>query len=244
MIRRKRITREDFAFLPNMVTLFNLFTGFMALLMAAHGNLVVACWLILLSLVWDSLDGNIARMFKNPSLLGKELDSLADLVSFVVTPAFITAIMLLRHFSPWSLLILFGYLGCGTYRLARFNVQPSSKNSFEGLPTPAAAMTISMTILAAIKNEWVSYQFFGQLCFLLIMILSFLMVSKIRYPKFSAMPFDKWQSFFYAAAAIFTGGLILRHLETSLAFNLFIFVFVSPVYSMHALMVPSASDAE
>ncbi len=129
-MRWNPVAKRNFIFLPNLITLFNLFSGFLSLLMAARGKIVVAGGMIILSLVWDSLDGNIARMFKNPSDLGRELDSLADIVSFVVAPAFLMAHFLLEHISPWMLLLLFLYLSAGTYRLARFNLRPPLKDYF------------------------------------------------------------------------------------------------------------------
>src|SRR5262249_36735867 len=109
-------------FLPDMVTSFNLFTGFLSILLVTRVRLRDAAWLIFLSMIWDSLDGNIARMFQNPTQFGRELDSLADIVSFVTAPALLAATFLVRKVSPWSLLWLYFYLAAGAFRLARFNI--------------------------------------------------------------------------------------------------------------------------
>lgn len=214
-----------------MVTLFNLFTGFLSIVAASNGKEDLAAWLIILSLVWDSLDGNIARMFNNPSTLGRELDSLADIVSFVVAPAFLMSRFMLEHLNAQMIVILFFYLGAGAYRLARFNVRPSLKNAFEGLPTPAAAVTLSMTVLSCLRNEWVHSSLFMPLAVVLVGVLSFLMVSKVHYPKLSAIPFAKWQSLLYLGIGSLALVGMFMNWETGLASACFVFVVISPIYS-------------
>ena len=141
---------KNFLWLPDMVTLFNLFSGFFSLFCSAHGQFVQAAWFIVLALVWDSLDGNIARIFNNPTSLGRELDSLSDMVSFVVAPGFMVASLLYDQYHFWVMPIVEIYLACGIYRLARFNLCPPVKDFFQGLPTPAAAM---VTIVAASRSR-------------------------------------------------------------------------------------------
>lgn len=222
-------------FLPNMITLFNLFTGFTAMIMAVHGHLKTACGLSVLSLLWDSLDGNIAKIFKNPTQLGKELDSLADIVSFIVTPAFILAMLFLNERTEaYTLLVLFAYLGAGAMRLARFNLGGPVGDAFQGLPTPAAAIILNMTIVASIKNNWTGTVFFAWGISLLVLFLSFLMVSKVRYPKLSAMKFSKWKSLLYLDLAFSGTVLAFVNFETALAAFALTFLFVSPVYCLPA----------
>ncbi len=215
-------------FLPDMITSFNLFTGFLSILMVTRGKVREAAWLTLLSMIWDSLDGNIARMFKNPTQFGRELDSLADIVSFVTAPALLAATFLVRKVSPWSLLLLYIYLAAGAFRLARFNIRPPVKGYFEGLPTPAAALTLSATILAYIKNDWEDHW----LLIPLVILLAAAMTSEIRYPKLSAMPFSKWQSFLYMTVALLFAVLFFFNLETAMSAVLLLFLFVAPLYCL------------
>lgn len=218
---------EHLSFFPNLVTLFNLFTGFLSLIMADRGKIVLAGWLLILSLVWDSLDGNLARLFKSSSELGKELDSLADIVSFVTAPVFIISRHLLKHTEPVGLFFLFLYLGAGAYRLARFNVKPAqAKSYFEGLPTPAAAVTVVMFFLACRQNGWdITYAMPA-----LLAALSFLMVSRIPYGKIFVVPFAKWQFFLYLAVAGFIAVVRQFNIETGLALMMFIFLLAAPLY--------------
>lgn len=233
-MKRAKLRKEHFFFLPNMITLFNLLTGFLSLVMASFGELPTAAWLLVLSLVWDSLDGNVARMFNNPSDLGRELDSLADVVSFVVAPVFLMSKLLLHHLSPWMLLFFFLYLAAGAYRLARFNIRPAIKEHFEGLPTPAAAMTLVMTVLSSLKNGWTHLDVFSIFSPLLIILLSFLMISRVHYPKLSALKFVQWRSFFYLCAVIFVLAGLWFDVETAFAIVFFLFIFLAPVYSLPA----------
>lgn len=223
-------SKELFAFLPNLITLFNLFSGFLSIVVASQGNFLLASWLIVLSLVWDSLDGNIARMFKNTSTLGKELDSLSDIVSFVVAPIFLISKFFLVESSAQILFLLFFYLAAGAYRLVRFNIHTGMKNSFVGLPTPSAAMMIVMSVLACLRNQWVGDSFFMPLGICLVIILSFLMVSKVRYPKLNALLHVKWQSFL--AGILLEAALVSYYVnvETALASVMLIFIFFAPIY--------------
>ncbi len=230
---RKKPIYQYLTFLPNMITLFNLFTGFIAMIMAAHSHFRAACFLAILCIIWDSLDGNIAKIFKNPTQLGKELDSLADMVSFVVAPAFIVSAMFFNHPSEiYLMMVLFAFLGAGAMRLAKFNLGGPIRESFEGLPTPACAIILNMTLVASIKNNWTGTVFFAWGISLLILLLSFLMVSKVRYPKLTAMKFSKWKSLLYLDLAFGAGILLLVNFETALAAIPLFFLFVAPVYCM------------
>ena len=233
-----------FHLIPNMVTLFNLFSGFLSIMMSMEGKLVSAAWLILIALVWDSLDGNIARILKNPTAFGRELDSLADIVSFIVAPCVLAAKFWFFHFAPWTLFIFFFYLGCGAYRLARFNIHPPVKYYFSGLPTPAAAISLAMVILACHKNEW-NDSFLSLFMFIaFILVLSFLMISNIPYPKLSAVKFDTWRSLFYTGLAGFLGALFLMNLETAYALLCFLFLFFAPSYTSKAHRLALEAEQE
>jgi len=218
--------------LPNMVSLFNLFTGFFSILMVAEGRLRTAAWLIFVSLLWDSLDGNIARALKNQSAFGRELDSLADIVSFVVAPCLIVLKAWSYKFVPWTLIPVFFYLAGGAYRLARFNIRPPVKNYFEGLPTPAGAVVVAMTVLAYKKNDWTDVTLFIFVLVALMSVTSFLMVSRIPYPKLSAIKFSRWQSFFYLEFVLFVLVSFAMNLETALAAIFLAFLFLAPAYCL------------
>ena len=232
MMRWKWNKRRYITFLPDMITFFNLFSGFLSILMTARGEIKTAAWLTAMSFIWDSLDGNIARIFKNPNSLGRELDSLADMVSFIVAPAFFAARFLLPHQSSWMFLPLFFYLAAGAYRLARFNIRAPIKQYFEGLPTPAAAIALNMTLLACVKNGWTDPSLFTFVAVAFLMLISFLMVSQVRYPKLSAIRFSKWQLLFYLGFVLYVVAFMNFNAETALASVFLLFVFLAPIYGL------------
>ena len=150
--------------IPNLLTSFNLLLGCIAISMIIQGNLTGGASLLGLSLAMDFLDGFSARALDAYSPVGKQLDSLADLVSFGVAPAMILHMMILQSF-PLIELVGTKLFFVGSYlpfvlvissaiRLARFNIDESQTNSFRGLPTPASAIVIiSLPFIASGPNE-------------------------------------------------------------------------------------------
>ncbi len=229
------------SWLANTVTLFNLFTGFLSIWMVTGGRIRTAAWLIFISLLWDSLDGNIARALKNPTPFGRELDSLSDIVSFVVAPALLALKSCYDAISFWDLLPIFLYLAAGAYRLARFNVRPTLKNYFQGLPTPAAAVILAMIVLSYQKNGWIDHEPFMVILAVLMIFLSFLMISEIMYPKLSAIKFSKWRSFFYLESLIFTIVFTALNFETALGAIFLVFLVLAPAYAFPAYQAEEKS---
>lgn len=129
--------------LPNFITLLNLLAGCMAIVSISNGTLSYASWWLILALVFDLLDGTLARLLKARSDLGKQLDSLADVVSFGIAPGFMMYV-LLDGFTENTYLPYLAFLlpVFAAIRLARFNIDPSQEKDFRGLPVPAAALMI------------------------------------------------------------------------------------------------------
>ena len=154
--------------LPSLLTLGNLFCGFLAIAYVAdaatgseevtkfHPDFVKAAWMIFLAMAFDALDGKVARMTNATSDFGKQLDSLSDMITFGVAPAFLVKVLVLVEHSPyvskvaWGMSVLF--VSCAALRLARYNVETSSHEEgdhedFRGLPSPAAAGTIASLVI-------------------------------------------------------------------------------------------------
>ncbi len=182
--------------IPNFITSLNLVSGFIAIIFAANGNLATASWFILAAMIFDFLDGFSARLLKAYSDIGKELDSLADVVSFGVAPALIiynllnkslSIIVYPQSYTDFALLILVMLIPaimpvCGAIRLAIFNLDSSQATTFRGLPIPANALAvISLVIAAHYSHSTVLTSLIGSPIFLAIVtiILSLLMVSRI-----------------------------------------------------------------
>ncbi len=179
--------------LPNLITSGSLFAGFYSIAATYTGQFERAAMAIIVGVILDGLDGRVARMTKTTTQFGVEYDSLADLVSFGVAPAFLVYGWALSPFGRWGWLAAFLYLICGALRLARFNVQVNTveKGKFNGLPIPAAATFVSSIIL-------LFYYFGGSGGFkhiavlLAIYVLAFLMISTVRYDNFKDLePFRR-----------------------------------------------------
>ena len=198
--RRRRLT--SIAILPTLITLGNLVCGCLSLLYTARGFAAqgspeayhVAAGFILLAMVFDALDGRVARLTRTASGFGAQLDSLCDLVSFGVAPAFLTYSLSLRETALLSDRLLLAASGvfiiCAAVRLARFNIETDDKVSshltFAGLPTPASAGVVAASIV-----PWRSFPDFAllhsfsrlvvaALPFVLV-VLAVLMISRIPY---------------------------------------------------------------
>lgn len=185
---KRRFSSRHLSILPNACTSMNLFCGYLSIVMTSQGEFLAAGWLILVANIFDILDGRLARLTSVESRFGAELDSLADLVSFGVSPAFLVYTRYLEHDRIYGLIISGIFVLCGALRLARFNVTPHSKKDvFEGLPIPAGAgIVATMTIF--------ELQFFNFMRIpavvipFVVIITSFLMVSKIEYPAMKKTP--------------------------------------------------------
>jgi CDP-diacylglycerol--serine O-phosphatidyltransferase len=190
-MRQKRIKRfrrtdgKGIFILPNLVTSSSLFCGFFAIISSIQGRYEAAAIAIVIAAVFDGLDGRIARFTKTTSFFGVEYDSLSDLVSFGVAPAVLAFLWALQPFGRLGWLAAFMYVICGALRLARFNVEKSNEQSlnFKGLPIPAAACFLASMILyeSSINGFSESRHIIS---IVIIYVLSFLMVSSIRYMSF------------------------------------------------------------
>lgn len=168
--------------LPNLFTSGNLFCGFFATLAVFSGRFIHASIAILAAGVFDVLDGKIARLAGANSRFGIEYDSLADLVSFGLAPALLVYSWALKPYGRLGWLAAFLFLACGALRLARFNVQTITLDTkfFRGLPIPAAACIIALTVL--LHHRLGFSNTYDQVAILvMIYLLAFLMVSNIRY---------------------------------------------------------------
>ena len=202
--RRRKIERGKAIYvLPNLFTSANIFLGFYGMVAAMGGRFYEACLTILGSLVFDYLDGKVARATQTQSRFGVEYDSLADLVAFGVAPAVLVFLWGLKPFGRLGWLAAFLFVTCGALRLARFNVQTEKVGTkhFVGLPIPAAASFVATGILMMEElgspgpvDLWPVVA--------AIFMLSFLMVSNIHYLSFKDIGLARLKSFNWLVAGI------------------------------------------
>jgi CDP-diacylglycerol--serine O-phosphatidyltransferase len=180
--------------LPNLLTTGCLFSGFYAVIAAIDGNFERAGFAVFAAMLFDTLDGRVARMTRTESAFGKEYDSLADMVSFGVAPAIVCyqwgVERIFSYGAVWGRigwLSAFFYAVCAALRLARFNTRSSSdKRFFEGLPSPSAAAVVSAFIWSA--SEWREPGLPGLiLAFLITAFAGGLMVSSIPFNSFKQL---------------------------------------------------------
>ena len=171
--------------LPNLFTIGSFFGGFFAIISSFNGAYDNAAIAIFIAMIMDSLDGRIARLTNTMTAFGAELDSLADMVSFAVAPAFLAYTWSLSTLGKFGWLAAFVYMIAVALRLARFNTQIGSidKRYFQGMPCPAAAAVVTSLIWTCYDFEITNKSTSIILAFIMI-IVGILMVSNIRFRSF------------------------------------------------------------
>ena len=225
--------RRGIYILPSMFTVANMLCGYYAILATLEGqpsDFDNAARAIGIAIVFDSLDGRVARAMGTNSEFGKQFDSLADIVSFGIAPAFLAYAWGVRvlanaseagapHLMPLGWLIGFFFVGCCAWRLARFNIQgmaPGGNRYFAGMPCPAAAGMIAAVVHAfpsPIQDGRISVIWLG-----LVVALGLLMSSTVRYYSFKDIPWTRRQpSFAVLLLVLLIGAVVLFSQITLLA---------------------------
>ena len=200
--------------LPNALTLINVCIGLSSIKFALDAKFELSIIAIIFAAIFDALDGRVARLLKGTSLVGKELDSLADLISFGVAPAFIMYFWSLNNLGKFGWLLTMIYVVCVALRLARFNVssnlEPSWKDDyFEGVPSPAGGILILMPLifsLSEINLININYDIVVPTLFILI---SFLLISKTPTFAFKKIAIPRRMTIFVLFGIVLFFGLLL-----------------------------------
>lgn len=186
------ISRRKIYLLPNVLTTAGLFAGFYAIVAAMKGNFEVAAIAVFVAMIFDSLDGRVARLTGTESEFGAQYDSLSDMMCFGVTPALVVYSWGLRYLGKFGWLAAFFYVAATALRLARFNTQlgQSDKKYFIGLPCTAAAPVIAGMV-------WVGTDFaipgkrISEVAAVVTIIIAVLMVSNVRFHSFKELDFKE-----------------------------------------------------
>jgi len=219
-------------FFPTIFTAGNMFCGFWSIILSIKGDFVKSSWLIILGIILDGLDGVVARAKKTTSFLGIELDSISDFITFCVAPIVLIWQLVMYKYSFSGVVICFLYIFFGAVRLARFNISQYKKekptNFIEGLPTPASAgVIVSIVLLISLTTEMpISKRHITLLISIsplilnflpgIILLLSILMVTKLRYLKFNNIKLTKKVSFRFFSLVLVAILLILAYPESSI----------------------------
>ena len=213
--RRRRLGRSVFI-LPTLFTVGNIFCGYFAIISVMRGNYDDAALAIGIAIVLDLLDGRIARLTNTATDFGLQLDSLADVISFGIAPsilAFVWGLSTLNHRLGW--IAAFTFAICGAMRLARFNVQAGNLKHFVGLPIPAAGGTIAA--ITHFFEEPILNPLGAVLMMGTVFLLSFLMVSSIRYSSFKSFALGKTSHLIVLAMALLVAAVFYFSKWTLLA---------------------------
>jgi len=244
MAKEKALPRHKGVYiLPNLFTTASLFLGFLGMIWSTEGNFENTALCILGSCLFDGLDGKVARLTNTTSEFGVQFDSLADLVAFGAAPALLMYHWQLSEFGTLGLMASFLLVACGALRLARFNVQAAvtSKKFFIGLPIPAQASTLATLVLFApyLPESWLT-DVLPTVCLVLVYVLSFLMVSTMRYASFKEYGFIKAHPFSSMVTVILLFVMVASR-PKMLGFLFFLgYIISGPIYTMFILSPRSA----
>ncbi len=233
--------RKTFFILPNLFTLASVFCGFFAITLCSGSPtmdaLFQAAIAICFAFFFDLADGRVARLTKTQSDLGMQLDSLADVISFGVAPALLVYKWGLTAFGRWGIIIAFIYCAAGALRLARFNVLAMRQHDagkpgkyIIGLPVPASS---SVLVSLVVLNHQLGGSFVkvGQSSLaLLVLVLSYLMVSRIRFRSFKDLRITRRSIAVGVVIAAFTAVVLISRMQSA-----FIFVALMATYLAVAL---------
>ena len=253
MIRTRKKKKErphrGIYILPNIFTSLNLFFGFYAIIASINGKFVAAAVAIIIGVLFDIMDGKIARATNTTSKFGIEYDSLADLISFGLAPGLMIYLWSLKPLGRIGWPAAFLFMACGALRLARFNSQVDiiSSDHFVGLPIPAGA-GMAATIVLFSHRIGIEGRINPILILITLYILSFLMVSTIKYNSFKKPELFKKMNFNVLVAIILILIFIAAQPSVTLFFLALTYVASGPLtiirnYNRESQNISKTSDA-
>ncbi|VVC76137.1 hypothetical protein AQUSIP_14420 [Aquicella siphonis] len=227
----EKIPQRGIYLLPNLLTTAALFAGFYSIVAAMKGHFETAAIAIFVAMIADGLDGRVARMTHTQSLFGAEYDSLSDMAAFGIAPALVLYSWSLSHLGKLGWLAAFLHTAATALRLARFNIQVSDKQYFQGLPCPTAAGMVASIIWMGSGFE-ISGAAVAKPLAILTIIIAALMVSTIRYYSFKSIDFKGRVPFYTVVAAVFIIAAIAIDPAEVFFGVFFIYIISGPVYTL------------
>ena len=224
--------------LPNMLTLIGVCIGLSSIKVALDGKFELSIVAIIFAALIDGLDGRIARLIKGTSKVGKELDSLTDVISFGVAPSFVMYFWLLNNLGKFGWLLCLIYVVCVALRLARFNVssneEPSWKdNFFEGVPSPAGGILVLMPLIFSLSGFdffIISYNVLVPVFFISV---SFLLISKFPTYSLKKIIIPRSMTVFLLFGIVLFFGLLLIYPFKVIFLSGFIYLSLIPISFLH-----------
>ena len=224
--------------LPNMLTLIGVCIGLTSIRFALSGEFHLAIIAIIFAALIDGLDGRIARLIKGTSKVGKELDSLTDMISFGVAPAFIMYFWKLNTLGRFGWLVCLIYVICVALRLARFNVnsnqEPSWRdNFFEGVPSPAGGILVLTPLIVSITSfDYISLNY-DVVVPVFFILTSLLLISKFPSYSFKKIVIQRKTTIFLLFGIVLFFGLLLIYPFNVIAISSIVYLLMLPISFFH-----------
>ena len=233
--------------LPNMLTLIGVCIGLTSIRFALSGEFHLAIIAIIFAALFDGLDGRIARLIKGTSKVGKELDSLTDMISFGVAPAFIMYFWKLNTLGRFGWLLCLIYVICVALRLARFNVnsnqEPSWKdNFFEGVPSPAGGILVLTPLIFSLSGFdfiQINYDIIVPIFFV---ATSFLLISKFPSYSFKKIVIQRKTTIFLLFSIVLFFGLLLIYTFEVISISSIVYLLLLPVSFFHYRKIKKSQE--
>ncbi|WP_440670056.1 CDP-diacylglycerol--serine O-phosphatidyltransferase [Candidatus Pelagibacter sp. HIMB1483] len=224
--------------LPNMLTLIGVCIGLTSIRFALDGRFELAIIAIIFAALIDGLDGRIARLIKGTSKVGKELDSLTDMISFGVAPAFVMYFWNLNSLGRFGWLLCLVYVICVALRLARFNInssqEPSWKdNFFEGVPSPAGGILVLTPLIISLSGFDYFQLNYNTIVPIFFIVTSFLLISKFPTYSFKKIVIPRRTTIFLLFGIVLFFGLLLIYTFNVIALSAMIYVLLLPISYLH-----------
>ena len=224
--------------LPNMLTLIGVCIGLTSIRFALDGRFEFAIIAIIFAALIDGLDGRIARLIKGTSKVGKELDSLTDMISFGVAPAFIMYFWKLNSLGRFGWLLCLVFVICVALRLARFNVnsnqEPSWRdNFFEGIPSPAGGILVLTPLIISLSGFNFIKLNYDLIVPIFFVVTSFLLISKFPSYSFKKIVIPRRTTIFLLFGIVLFFGLLLIYTFNVIAISTLVYLILLPVSYFH-----------
>ena len=235
----KLITKKNpKSLLPNALTILGVCLGLSSIKFALDTNYAMAIIVVGFAAILDSLDGRIARLIKGTSKVGKELDSLTDVISFGVAPGFIMYFWALNEIGKFGWMFVLVYTVCCALRLARFNLTIIDEketwkiNFFEGVPSPAAAGLVLLPLILNLSGL-IQFENYAVLSSIAILTTSILMVSKIPTYSFKRILIPRHATIFLLLGIGIYGSLLIFYTFETLFISGLVYIFLIPISYLH-----------
>ena len=230
--------RKTRMILPNTLTLIGVCIGLSSIKFALDSKFELSIIAIIFAALIDGLDGRIARLIKATSKVGKELDSLTDVISFGVAPAFIMYFWSLNNLGKFGWLLCLIYVVCVTLRLARFNIHSSAEpswrdNFFEGVPSPAGGILVLMPLIFSLSELDIFNVNYNLIVPIFFITTSFLLISKFPTYSLKRIVIPRSMTIFLLFGIVLFFGLLLIYTFKVIALSGLVYLMLIPISFLH-----------